>query len=240
MGIYFSTHTVPRTWFRFQLRESIELIKAFIESVDKQIDLGLEDFENNQEVQEIKERTEYGTEIRVINFYHGLNSETWDLDSIFTEHLPNLQRRSALITLFGFLEDELNKLCFIYKETENFSVQLKDMTGKGIDKSILYLEKVAGLPIKKDAIWKNLTDIQKIRNIIVHHDGRLYNIEGVLQVVEAKIVQSNPLLSGDRDIIILKGYLQFVLKCFGEIFTHIDELIQKAYEGKDKKESRPF
>lgn len=56
------------------------------------------------------------------------------IEDLFKEHFPNLNRRSALITLFGFLEHELGKLCVKLKVNLNLAIDLKDIQGKGIER----------------------------------------------------------------------------------------------------------
>ena len=60
-------------------------------------------------------------------------------------HFPNLQRQSALVTLFSFVEYELDGLCELFQKELGSRVELSDLKGSGIDRAILYLERVAGL-----------------------------------------------------------------------------------------------
>lgn len=86
---------------------------------------------------------------------------------------------------------------------------------------------VAGLPIEKgDNKWGSVKSIQKIRNLIVHNDGKLIDLDSFPRKTEQKIVSDNDFLSGENEIIMQKGYLLYVLETFDSFFKYVDELIQ--------------
>ena len=164
---------------------------------------------------------------RTIDVHQGLDSESWDLDGIFKEYFPTLQRRSAFLSLYGFLEHELDKLCMLYKRFQNQNVDFRDLKDLGIERSVKYLIIVAGLPIEKgDNKWGNVKSIQKIRNLIVHNDGKLIDLDNLPRKSEQRIVFKNDFLSGENEIIMEKGYLLYVLKTFDSFFKYVDGLIQ--------------
>src|SRR5439155_12279325 len=84
-----------------------------------------------------------------VEAHRGLNGMTWDLKGIFEDYFPNLHRRSALITLYSFLEHQMDELCALFIQDGSPKVALRDMRGKGIERATLFLEKVAGLRIDK-------------------------------------------------------------------------------------------
>lgn len=141
-----------------------------------------------------------------------------------------MQRKSALISLYSFLEFELDNLCALLKKQEGYKIDFKDIKGKGIERSILYLKKVANLQLDKgDSIWLEVINIQKIRNLIVHNNSKLKLLDGKQKEDESQYIKGNIFLSGESEIIINKGFLTHVLKSFNELFKKIDSLIQKKY-----------
>ena len=166
----------------------------------------------------------------MVEIHRGIDDETWDLKSIFEEHFPNLQRRSALITLFGFLEKELDKLCALFLKEYSYKIELGDLKGKGIDRSIKYLERVVGLDIDKTvSVWSEIKSIQKIRNLIVHNDGSLLDSNGETRKPESIYVDSSPYLFGNKEVVILSGYLAHILSTVDFFFKVIDESIKRKY-----------
>ena len=77
--------------------------------------------------------------------HKGIHFGVWNLQSVFENYLPNLQRRSALITLYSFLEHELDQLCERIRIHEQSALSLTDITGKGIVRATTYLIKIGGL-----------------------------------------------------------------------------------------------
>ena len=222
----FILRKVPQNWYRSDIKFSIELLEVFINNVENQIKSSTQDFVEKKETLFLDEQPEINY-ARIVDVHKGLDSETWDLDRIFKEYFPTLQRRSAFLSLYGFLEHELDKLCVLYRKTENYKIDFRDLKDLGIERSIKYLEKVAGLPIDKgNDKWRKVKSIQKIRNFIVHNDGKLGDIEGNPRKIEQQIVVQNEFLAGENKIIIEEGYLNFVLKTFDALFKYIDELIQ--------------
>ncbi len=217
---------VPLNWYRFDLKFSIELLEVFVKNAEFQIDLSMQEYSCKKETLVLDEIPEMNT-ARIVDVHQGLDSESWDLDGIFKEYFPTLQRRSAFLSLYGFLEHELDKLCMLYKKSQNQNVDFRDLKDLGIERSVKYLMIVAGLPIEKGCNkWGSVKSIQKIRNLIVHNDGKLIDLDNLSRKVEQRIVSDNDFLTGENVIYMQKGYLLYVLKTFDSFFKYVDGLIQ--------------
>jgi len=217
---------VPLNWYRFDVKFSIELLELFIKNVEDQIEVSIQEYFNKKETLVLDEHQEIDS-AKNIDVYQGLDGKAWDLEGVFKEYFPNLQRRSAFLSLYGFLEHELDKLCMLYKKSYSLNIDFRDLKDLGIERSVKYLSIVAALPIDKGNYkWGRVKSIQKIRNIIVHNDGKLIDLDGNQRKVEQQIVSDNEFLTGENDILIMKGYLVFVLEAFDCLFKYIDELIQ--------------
>lgn len=229
----YTPRKVPLNWYRYEMKFSIELLETFVKNAESQIDLSIQEYSKKKEtlvVDHFPEFPEMQSE-KLVDYHNGLDSETWDLESIFKEYFPTLQRRSAFLSLYGFLEHELNKLCMLYKNSQNKKVDFRDLKDLGIERSIKYLIIVAGLSIEKgNNKWGNVKSIQKIRNLIVHNDGKLTDLDNRTREKEQGIVSKNEFLSGEKEIIMEKGYLLYVLETFDSFFKYIDGLIQNQNE----------
>ena len=213
---------IALNWHRYDVSSSFELIKSFIEGIEKQADDSITRYENEKEELVLDEIPEEGT-ARVVEIHQGLNDETWDLDSVFKEYFPSLQRRSALLTLCSYFEHELDKLCHLYKSEKEYQLSLSDLNGKGIDRSTNYLEKVAGLNIHKTSSeWNHIKGIQKIRNIIVHQDGKLEDHQGNPIKAAKDYVARMDTLDGMEEVEIQKGFLSHVVDIYDAYFKLID------------------
>jgi hypothetical protein len=217
------TKLKPTNWYRWEVVFSIKLLNGFVSNTEDQIKLSWADFEKNRVTELLPEDDEY---FQSVTTHKGLDSLTWDLETIFKEHFPNIQRRAALITLFSYLENELDKLCVLFQETEKYSINLNDISGKGAERSTLYLEKVCGLSnCKKIKQWSLIKDIQKIRNIITHNNGKLTDLNGKKRENEIKIISNSKYLSGETEVLILETYLPYVLHTFDNYFSELDKEI---------------
>jgi hypothetical protein len=225
MGLSFKI--TPKTWFERDVSFSLQLLLSFVQNTEQQIKMSWADYQNNQEEIQTDEDSEFPN---FVVLYQGLDSMTYDLEGIFRDHFPNIQRRAALITLFSFLESELDKLCLLFQKTNEYPVSLKDLNGNGIERSSLYLEKVCDLKDCRNLPdWLPLKDIQKIRNIVVHNDGKLYDLNNNPRETEIKIVKKSDHLTEEYEGVILKdSYLLFVLNSFTRYFTDLDRLIKSV------------
>jgi hypothetical protein len=147
---------IPHNWYELDIKYSIELLEVFVKNVESQVSLSLENFRNKQI--ELNERGISGsTNEKYFVEHEGLHNRIFNLDVVFLQYFPNLQRRSAFISLYSFLEHELDGLCELFKSTENYKIDLHDFKDSGIDRSVKYLEKVAQLPIDKgDKTWETI------------------------------------------------------------------------------------
>lgn len=103
---------------------------------------------------------------------------------------------------------------------------MSDINGKGIDRSTVYLEKVAGLDVQKTSKeWNHIKNIQNIRNIIVHRDGRLHAQKGNPIKAAIEYIKQIDALSGEDELVIKKGFLKHVIDMYKKYFTLLNESI---------------
>lgn len=219
----------PLNWYEYDVRGSIELLECYVTDIEAQVEKGMANFE--AQVEEVVIEGNHPDEPpRFVNVHQGLDDGTWDLQAIFREYFPNLQRRSALITLFSFFEHELNKVCSLLQATERYNVSLRDINGAGIERAKTYLCKVGSLEIDPAApAWNEVKNVQALRNLFVHADGRLRNRDGQENTVVARYVEASPLLDGTTEALLRTGYLKHVLDSFNTYFVLVDQAIRRRY-----------
>ena len=226
MGLYLPKK-IPLNWYRYDVSFSIELIRSYAEAVEDQARQSISNYETKRQSMIVEAVPEEGYEREITN-HLGLDDETWDLDEIFRVHFPNLQRRSALVSVCGFFENELNNLCELYRASKSYKIGLKDLTGQGIERAGNYLDKVAGLDIKRTSDhWCEIRNIQKIRNLVVHVNGRLLGLDGSVKNHEKNYVEKSKLLEGESEIVILQGFLTHVIGTFDSYFSLLNDEIKR-------------
>jgi hypothetical protein len=209
MALY-TPKKVVLNWYQYDASLSIDLMVSFVSAIEKQ---AVESIAN------YKQR-------RSVEAHGGLDHETWDLNSIFGEYFPSLQRRSAFLTVWSFLEHQLDQLCLFYQSEKGFGLSFMDLSGKGIDRSTSYLEKVAGLKgLKNTQQWDVLKTLQRIRNVIAHDDGKLRNHLGKPRDGIQADMKKIGFLSGDDEIVIAEGFLSKVVDACNDYFKLIEKAI---------------
>ena len=152
---------------------------------------------------------------------------SWSLNTLFEEYFPSLQRRSALLTVYGFFEYEIHKLCLLYQRQRKLRLAPKDLQREGIERSTDYLQKVVGLALDKNCKeWSDAKRVREIRNIIVHRNGRLKDSEGQIPNATKDAVQNLKFLRGDDDVVLEEGFVAQAVAIFKAYFRLIGECIK--------------
>lgn len=88
---------------------------------------------------------------------------------------PYIMRNSLFITLYSLLEHELDHLCRYLCEEYNYSIKFSDYREKnGIQRAKCYLKKIARIDFPdKTSSWDSIANYNRIRNLIVHNNGKL-------------------------------------------------------------------
>lgn len=225
----FRPYTHPLNWYQHEITGSIELLNSYVRDVEQQIAKGIADYKSNAKKIIVDEQ--FGAESgRIVEVHNGLDDGTWDLSEIFEVYFPNLQRRSALITLYSFFENELDKLCERLRKYDELNVKVTDMADTGVKRSATYLAKVVGIDSNQQShIWSEIQDIRRIRNLVVHSDGRLFDAAGNRKKKEEEIAAKAPLLSGTGEVLLKEGYLVYVLNRIDQYFKLIEKSINTHY-----------
>ncbi len=223
-----------KNWHRDHILFEIPILKAFILGVEANVAESIKSFERNVKTVATIEIPSEGIS-QPVRGLSGLNDTTYDLDGIFKEYFPQLQRQTALITLYSFLERELRSLCLAFQKELSSKIKLDDLnkSGSDLERYFLYLTKVATLNLEKsDKQWQTVDHgIRIVRNSLVHSNARMPEATtkdyGKLQNHFAASNKIGKSLEDDSGSIVLHpDYLTFVLACFIELFKYVDAKIQ--------------
>lgn len=202
---------VVLNWYQYDANFSIDLMFSFAVGIEKQA---------AESISSYKATKHTGEE------HQGLDRESWDLDNIFGEYFPSLQRRSAFLTVWSYLEHQLDQLCLFYQSERKIKLSFVDLSGRGIDRSVDYLEKVVGLQsLKASEEWNMLKTLQRIRNAVTHDDGRLRDHQGKPKSGIISDMKKVGFLSGEDEIVIAEGFLSQVVHACDNYFQVIERAI---------------
>jgi hypothetical protein len=213
-------------WYKSDAKFNIEILRTYINMNEELIEHFINNYFENKENNTIEiEYDEYNSQM--VTYFIGLDDETYDLDGIFNEHIPNLHRYSVFVTLFSFLETELNELCKRIQNKDNLGLSFTDISGKGIDRAAKYLDKIAGIKITEEPnIWGNIKNMRELRNKIVHNAGKIDDSDRNDNSLKKFIKEKPDFLIGNSEIIIKNGFLLFVIDTIELLFKDIDKNLQ--------------
>jgi hypothetical protein len=141
-------------------------------------------FEHSTEKLELEHQIEFFTNYFEI-LKESLNSietsnDFFDPDESFSsnevDEFTDLMRSSFFVSLYSYLEAQLNKECqFSQQDNAQIKVLLDDIHGSGINRAKIYLVKVlnTSFPFDNDSAWEKIQWFGKIRNCIVHAEGKV-------------------------------------------------------------------
>jgi len=219
-------------WYGTVFSPSVELIDHFVGQVENQIAYAIEKYKAGKRTylaidDAEQERRQYAQEVEI---YGNLDSMGWDMRALFEEHFPNLQRRSALITVYSSFEYEFIQLCALFQKEKNLTVGVYDLSGHGIWQAANYLEKVAQLDAHRGSRqWQTINHIRVIRNMIVHRDGRLLDAQNERPKMETNAISElRYVRASEVEVLLDPEFVPEVVRTFASYFKLIDDSIQKS------------
>ncbi|WP_248925535.1 hypothetical protein [Paenibacillus hamazuiensis] len=101
---------------------------------------------------------------------------------------PPILRKSLFISIYSYLEVELNNLCNKIKENKNLTLSVKDIKGAGIERAAVYLSKVVHIESPfQTSLWREIKSLNDIRNFFVHDNGdRIYSTQHKQLIISLK------------------------------------------------------
>lgn len=215
-------------WFPFKASPSAELLQAYAEDVNAQIKQSIEAYRCNSEEEDV-ETDDYPPEVKTIRHHRGLDDESWDLHDVFEDYFPNLQRASAVITLFAFFERELEDLCNLIQSIEGYRMNVRDVYGGGIERAMTYLEKVCGIDTGRGSKeWAEVKAIQLVRGLLAH--GGRADLEQNKKLKDA--IEGSQHLSYSDELKVSPEYTGYVIGAFSRYFGVLHRSIKAIYQAK--------
>jgi hypothetical protein len=144
-----------------------------------------------------------------------------------SDRLPYLYRGSALLTILGFFEHNLNAVCESLRKEHGVTTGITDLPGRGLRRSKLYITKHIGLPFPSDSeSWGLVLKYADIRNLIAHRDSLVKDDDPEL----IRFIEADPHLSIDetRRVRLHEGALIELLDHLHRFFQALSESIRGA------------
>jgi hypothetical protein len=99
-----------------------------------------------------------------------IDEELWHVQEIF----PYLQRSAAFLSVFAFVEHNLNLVCETLKEEYDRKLSFKDLNDKGLERIKNYMKKEIGIDFPDQTeSWNEIKSMNKVRNVIAHRNSEV-------------------------------------------------------------------
>ncbi|MHA1613443.1 MAG: hypothetical protein ACTSYJ_01285 [Candidatus Thorarchaeota archaeon] len=211
----------PRILARMEMIEfEIDSLRRYISELSKALNTSTEEFASYVETY----ANELSEEERD-DWYDWNSDKHWDL----TEKFPKLLNNSLFVTIYSCMESNVYGLSKRFEKSTPHNIELKDLKGKGIKLYQTYLKKVQGVDFPDtSSAWNRIKLFQKVRNFIVHSNGKLdssKNDDRNAKIV-IEYVRDNP------DMISLDKYAGIIIseKCNAEFIEVIQSFLLDLFE----------
>jgi len=94
------------------------------------------------------------------------------LNDKFHTWIPTFAAYSVAILLHSIVETQLDAFADHMGQKQGSTLRIKEMPGKGVDRSAEYLKRGLSIDVKTDSAWACLKELQWLRNTIVHRGGK--------------------------------------------------------------------
>lgn len=197
--------------------------KSDLNQISKRYEEKVKGIENKELIEQLSEF--YGEEHHMIDVYY-----------------LRIFRYSSLMAIHSFFENSMYDVAILFKTQLKIEKPLREFPGQGIEKYKRFLKKEARINFPDTTKeWNFISDFLKIRNCIVHCDGKVYMSSKFEEL--AKIVDKDPdlALRHERELTIEKNYLDRLVesmeKFFEDLFKksriRIEELISEKEKGEN-------
>lgn len=218
-------------WYRDDFGFSAPIIDAFVRLVEEQADAAPLKYNAGKKIETAEEDLgEDGVHGYHVELFEGFGSDSYNVESLWKDTFPSLLRRSAVLTVYGYFEHELVRLCNRFKKEKKFQLSLTDLKGDGIERAVNYLWKVANLNVHKGTeVWQSMNRVRLIRNAVAHRDGGIHDQQGqLLPKLSEAIGHLKYIRTNEYEVILESGFVAQVVEIFAQYFKLIDDSIQAS------------
>ncbi len=164
---------------------------------------------------------------RFYHTIHGLDGESWHLETLFSTDFPALQRAAAFLVVWATFEHCLYELCREVATAADLKVKVSDLHGSGVRRARIYLAKVAELCGETiDSPWQEVLRLQPLRNLFAHGDGTIPE----RRKDELAWVADFPHITlRDKSILLEAGFMPHVLEVRQTILLALKESVETRF-----------
>lgn len=213
-------------WLSMGTDIKIDEIRDYLETLNKQLILMTDDYEKKIDSQ-AKLITD---ELERDDFYAWNQDEYWN----YKETFPRILLNSFHVTAYTLLESEFYSIAAKIGKKKNQIFYVTDIKGRDhMQSGCLYIKKLTNIKCTEFTSWNEIVEGQRLRNIIVHSNGKLTKDNDIKLATKHKVLSKSvkplPSLGLDNEISISHDYAKTFLNAMSSFFT---QLYQSAKAGK--------
>jgi hypothetical protein len=151
-------------WTQMYVHAELEILRQYLETLDDSL------VRKQKEADEEFERRKDELKAK-----WGKYADDIAGDEAFRLHVtfPSLAFRTTFVLTYALLEQELCKLCEQVQKHRNLALGYRDLRHHGIFAARTYLEKVCEVKYPAEALCKEIENLNKVRNSLLHANGYL-------------------------------------------------------------------
>lgn len=138
----------------------------------------------------------------------------------YDRDFPSNIRYSFLILLYIVFETRLKAICDEISKRKGLDLREKEHRDTALERADTFFQKIAKLPKPEPTLWKWLDDFQKVRNCIVHANGKLELSKDVARL--KALCNAAMGLSSCADLLVIERcYCEKTLEVTKSYFKHL-------------------
>ena len=146
--------------------------------------------------------------------------EYWQLTKVF----PRLFLNSFHIAAYSLLETETHNIAREVGKKQNQQFDVSEIRGGNyLESAIYYIKKLTGINAKTFSCWGGLADGQKLRNIIVHSNGKITKESDTDLAKKCGVYDYDASRGSGKEVTIThdycKRFIDLVRTFFSEMYT---------------------
>lgn len=141
-----------------------------------------------------------------------------------------MHRYSTILAIYSYLESSLQKVCFEVEKKKSCPISVKDINKDGIERSVLYIEKVTSInPKLPNDTWGKIQNLKSVRNCIMHGSGDINLVRDSYSHKIKNLAKEEEVLTliDQRLIMVKSEFIIDVLTCIEAYLVELNKSVQE-------------
>lgn len=203
-------------WLQFWTDVQIKSLSYYLDKLYTELGHMADEFtewmiSEAQKIEDDKEREEFFESYQIDSWYH-------------EEVFPRLFLNSFHVTAYSLLETETYNIARQIGRKKNQQFDVSEIRGGNyLESASYYIKKLTGIDAKQFSSWHGLTDGQKLRNIIVHSNGKVIETRDIRLAKRCRVYDTKK-----KEVKITPDYCESFMKLLKTFFSEMYKQIKSG------------